>query len=231
MSKESTVSNGKQIFWLAAGRIFAMLITFFMPFFLTRFLTKSEYGIYAQFNSVSLFLMTIFSFGFPTSLYYFVPRSSNDREKRAVVGNTCLALMIGSFLACILLMLPWMQNHVIGSRELLAYLPFLLVSIILFMPTEIMEPLYVTVRDHRISLWYPSVIILIKVFAVILCAVLLKGIKGVLLGVIICDIFLFISTLFYGIWKTDGFHRGRMKDYFSLSLLKKQCLYVYPFGL
>ena len=230
MNNKTTVSNGKQIFWLASGRILAMLVTFFMPFFLTRFLSRQEYGVYAQFNLISLFIMAIFSFGFPNSLYYFIPRS-DDREKRAVIGNTVAALMIGSFLACGLLLLPWMQNHVIGSKELLNYLPFLLVSIILFMPTEIMEPLYVTLRDHKISLWYPSTIILIKVFAVILCSMVLKGVKGVFLGLIICDIFLFISTLLYCLLKTDGLRKLSFKDYFSVSLLKKQCLYIYPFGI
>src|SRR5690554_4974009 len=51
MNKQK-VSDNKQTFWLAFGKIIALLATLAVPLFLTRFLDKDEYGFYNQFNTV-----------------------------------------------------------------------------------------------------------------------------------------------------------------------------------
>lgn len=227
MTNEPKISRVKQTFWLAGGRILAMLVTFVLPFFLTRILSKNEYGIYAQFNTVSQFITAIFAFGFPASLYYFFPSSPTDRH-RALLGNIFLASTAGSWLACLLLMIPPIGKLITGGGEFYNYLPFLCLSIVLFIPTGLMEPFYVVRKDLKLSAWYPSAIILVKVLSVILSAMLIPGVKGVLCGVIAMDIFVYIYTLTYCLKHT---RKNRKAPFFDLSLLKKQIRYTLPFGL
>jgi len=221
----SNISRTKQSFGLAVGKLLAQFLTFFMPLFLSRFLSKHDYGIYAQFNVASSFILALASFGLPSSIYYFFA-NTEARQHRAVIYNTVLAMMLGAGIACALLAIPGLRMLVLGS-EILVFFPLLLVNILVFISSEILEPFYVIQRDWLITLLYPGCMLLLKVVLVVLLASLLGGIAGVLSGIILTDILICLFTHYYCLRKTRNFPRGPWLDF---SLFKRQIRYVVPFG-
>ena len=73
MSDKRT-SDNRIAFYVAAGKILAMIAQFVMPLFLTRFLTKHDYGLYSQFYLIFGFLLSVFGMGIQANLYYFYPK-------------------------------------------------------------------------------------------------------------------------------------------------------------
>ena len=78
------ISEGKQTFYLAAGKIFALLANMVIPLFLTRVFSKDDYGFYSQFNTVLFFLVGFFSFAMFTNMYYFYPTIEENKKKIVV---------------------------------------------------------------------------------------------------------------------------------------------------
>ena len=223
---EKKSSKTKQSFALAIGQLAALALNFIMPFFLTRMLSKSAYGGYSQFNMLSLFILTVFAFGFPATLYYFEPRSSDD-QRRALIGNTLLALMLGSLIASCLMIIPATGNILLGDSDLRTYLPIICLCVIVLMPTEVLEPLYVLLKDINFSMWYPPAIIIVKVSVVVFCTLIFSGLQGVFTGLIITDISILCVCIFYCFIKT---RKPSGSKCFSLQLMKQQIKYILPFS-
>lgn len=71
-----------QSFYIALGKLMALLLSFVMPLCLTRFLTPNDYGIYSQFYTFLFFIVPIFSCGIPSSLYFYYRTESSESSKR-----------------------------------------------------------------------------------------------------------------------------------------------------
>ena len=91
-SSKSTTGN-QFAAYIALGKILAMAAQFVMPLFLTRSLSKADYGLYSQFYLVLGFVSAIFAFGIQSNLYYFYP-GKNESEQRTIVQNTFLLLLL-----------------------------------------------------------------------------------------------------------------------------------------
>ena len=104
MSDKRT-SDNRIAFYVAAGKILAMIAQFVMPLFLTRFLTKHDYGLYSQFYLIFGFLLSVFGMGIQANLYYFYPKSSQTEKSQLVWGNVLLLVFMG-FLGCGVFLTP-----------------------------------------------------------------------------------------------------------------------------
>lgn len=74
---------------IMAGKLIALIATFAMPLFLTRFLSKFEFGVYSQFYVLVNFSTIIFSLGIQSNLYYFYPKA-NEKEQKSLILHTLL---------------------------------------------------------------------------------------------------------------------------------------------
>jgi len=86
MSSVADHFNGKQIAFLALGKIFAIAVQIGVPMFLTRYLTKSDYGLYCQFNMFETLFAGILNLTMASGIYYFFPRLEKSKL-RAIFGN------------------------------------------------------------------------------------------------------------------------------------------------
>src|SRR5690606_7547464 len=134
--------NSKFAGYIALGKILAIMLNFSIPLFLTRFLSKSDYGLYSAYYTITLFLSAIFSMGVYSCLYYFYPTADeNDRKK--YVGNVFLSLLVLGFVGSIFTLLPYVKETLIGEGELLNYVTIIAISVFLTVPSTILSPLYV----------------------------------------------------------------------------------------
>lgn len=210
----------------ATGRIFSMIAGFLMPILLTRFLSQENYGLYSQFNVLLGFMSSIFSFGMQSNLYYYFPGSDEKRQK-ALVGNTLFALMAFALVATVLLIIPQTAKLFIGDGKLLDVKGLISVGIFFSVPVLLIFPLFVTRGDKTLSVIYPPVETLLRVFIIIGTAMVFETIESILLAMVVYHVLQFVFTAFYSSWP----YRKTQGKWFDWGLLKSQLTYAAPFGV
>ena len=220
-----TASNSFAIF-TATGRVLAMLCSFAMPIFLTRFLTKADYGLYSQFYTLLTFCGSIFAFGIQSNLYYFLPKA-DDSKKKSILGNTLFLLSASAVVAAILLEIPAISRTLIKDDSLFQYIHLITICVLFYIPTTILHPLFVIRKDRAISVIFPPLEILLKVVLVIVSGLIFGTLYAIFVSIVILQIVLFLATLVYAmhpVWKIDA-------KWISAVDFKPQLSYALPFGL
>jgi O-antigen/teichoic acid export membrane protein len=102
----------KQAAPLFAARGFSAVLTFLIPVFVARHLSRADYGTYKQFFLVASTAVLVGQIGLPASLYYFMPREPDARGRyliQALVG----LLVVGGVAA-------WIVRATAGASPALA---------------------------------------------------------------------------------------------------------------
>ena len=100
---EKSYSN-KYAVYVAIGRVMAVLCGFVIPIYLTRFLTKHDYGLYCQFFTLETFLGGILVLGIPTCIYYYYSKLT-DRRK-SLLFNNLLLLIFAALIGITIINIP-----------------------------------------------------------------------------------------------------------------------------
>lgn len=226
MSEISYRSN-RFALYVAIGKILAMMAQLIMPMFLTRFLTKADYGTYSQFYLVQGVLGSILCFGFQSNPYYFYPGSTRKRKKQ-VIWNTFLTLFTVGFLGSFTLLIPIVSNCLLKSEVLNEYLYLVIFCIAFFVPTNLIDSLSVVTKNKLIAMFYHPLGIVLKIVSVITFALVFQNIQAIVGGILILNILLFLVVLFC-ILKL--FPIRSKSDFFSFYLFREQLKYSLPFGI
>ena len=227
MKEINIASDNKQTFWLATGKILALLANLAIPLFLTRFLSKDEYGFYSQFNTILYFFVAFFSFGMSTSLYYFFPTAKKDK-RRALIFHTFIFLLIFSSLSAIFIYIPAISSFFLGNEALLEYQLIIYILTIVIVLTRITQPLYVVKKDIGISIWFPPLQVVLKAVFIIVIFLITPGIDSVINAIILSSSLLLIVVFFYLKKTLREFDRG---VYFDKKIAIRQLEYNLPIGL
>jgi O-antigen/teichoic acid export membrane protein len=217
-----------QILYLIVGKISALIATFAIPLILTRLLSKSEYGIFAQFYVVLFFCTEVFNLSMQSSLYYYYP-NADVQKKKSLVIQTLFLLFIAAIFAVSLLSISWIGNSIIGKGDLLEFKKYILFGVVLFMPLYILEPLYVVKKDVFISLIYPPLEVLLRLSVVVAFFVIHPGLHAVFTGVLASATICLIFVLGYT-FKDISF-KDFQSGIFKKEIIKEQLVYCIPFGL
>lgn len=219
--------TAKQTAFIMAGKIIALIATFTLPLFLTRFLTKYEYGIFSQFYVVVNFCTLIFSLGIQSNLYFFYPKA-NDQERKSLIVHTILFLMLFTLIAIGLINIPLLNKYIIGKGDLINYIAFISLGILFLLPVIIIEPLYVAKIDNITSFFYPPAVVLLRLTFVIGFAVYWRSLDSVLYGIIFAGFSCFAFVMIYSL---KGIEIKNIRKILNLELARKQLKYSLPFGL
>ena len=82
----------------SGGPCVGRIATLFLLPFMTRYLTPADYGIIGVVALVPVFLTSILSLGFQTSLGKIYAEASSEQEKEGVIWTSFLALLINNCL-------------------------------------------------------------------------------------------------------------------------------------
>lgn len=220
-----TKRNNSFAIYTATGRILAMLCNFVVPLFLTRYLTKGDYGLYSQFYMVLTFTGSVFSFGLQSNLYYFYPGAS-ENEQKSLIGNTFVVLLLFSFLAFVFVEIPWTSQLFIKDDGLMDYKTIIAISILLYIPSVILFPLFVIKGDKLSSVLFPSLEIVVKVLLVVGTTLVFHDLKSIFYCLLLFQLLVFVFAFCYSFSskrKVEG-------KWFNMSLLFDQFKYAAPFG-
>jgi len=213
---------------LVAGKITAMIATFIMPVFLSRFLSKSDYGLYSQFYILLLFLSGFFGLGIQSNLYYFYPTASNE-TRRVLVLQTFILLVSISIITSSLLFIPIISETLLGRDLIVEYKGYIVIAVLFTIPTSIIESLYVLEKDRRTSIFYPPFVVIIKIVAIIGFALIINNLTSVFNGIIFSSTVIMLFVIYY-VYKVV-FRLSSKVPKLNIRLLLDQLIYALPFGM
>lgn len=221
------VNYRKQMGALITGQMLSLLLGFVLPLFLVRVLSKHDYGLYAQLNVILSFCTVFFSLGFSSELYYSYPTAS-EKEKKVLVSQSFALLVLSGLIACILLYIPAIKQHVTSDQDFLSLYNYLTFAVLFSVPEIIITVLYVLTHDNRASTFFLPAMTILRVALILGAYLICPTIKSVFIAVSFAVFFKFVYVLFYTlrvIWS----HKG--EEFFSIEILKQQLNYSLPLGL
>lgn len=213
---------------LITGKFIAMIITFALPLFLTRFLSKDDYGLFSQFYLIITFIAFFFSFSFQSNLFYLYPVADNKSRKSLVI-HTFLLLSLFSVIAILFLTLPLFRKELIGDTILINHYRLIIFGVILVTPSYIVEPLFVVRKDFLAGIIFPPADVLVRLILVILFVMFRPGINSIFIGIICSAAITYSFALLYSLTELKG--SFSLKEIFDINVIKDQIVFVLPFGV
>ena len=225
MSISTDKGNNRIAFYVAVGKILAMVAQFIMPLFLTRFLTKHDYGLYSQFYLLFGFLLSILGMGMQSNLYFFYPKST-EREQNHLVWGTYLLLLFMALIGCVVFLIPPINHFIINNAYLEKYVYLIAACVFLGMPSLMVDPLSVVRKDKILAVLYHPLEIIGKIILVIVFALIFQSLDAIFYGILILEFLIFMFISLYIIVNYSFPLRGH-----PIAILKKQIAYSLPFGV
>lgn len=221
----TTETNNKYAVYLAIGKILAMIAQFIMPLFLTRYLTKSDYGIYCQYYLWLTFLGNILNMGIQSNLYFFYPNTTHE-ERGTVVWNTLLLQVIIGGSALIIFAIPGFVELILGDGDILRFAPYIVLGVFVFIPSTLITPLATVRKDKMVNMFYPITDIMLKTALVIVFALVFRTLSAIIWAIILLQVIQFVFVVGY-----VGINYHFSLDKTNVIAAKKQLAYSLPFGV
>lgn len=193
-----------------------MIAQFVMPLFLTRFLSKHDYGLYSQFYLLFGFLLSILGMGMQSNLYFFYPKSS-EQEQNHLVWGTYLLLLFMALVGCGVFLIPPVNHFIINNAYLERYVYLIAACVFLGMPSLMVDPLSVVRKDKILAVLYHPIEILGKIVLVIVFALIFQSLDAIFYGILILEFLIFVFMSVYIIANYSFPQRGH-----SIDLLKNR---------
>lgn len=220
-------SYKKQVGALITGQMLSMIIGFIVPLLLVRLLSKNDYGLYAQFNTILSFCTVLFSFGLSSELYYSYPTANNEK-KRILVFQSLMMLLICGLFATIILNVPIVKNHIINDNFLERSYIYLVAVIGISIPEILITSLYVVNHDNKTSAMFLPLMMIIRVTLILLFYSISPSIDSVFFAILISSLIKFVYVIAYAGKLIRNNAPGKLID--SI-ILKDQIRYTIPLGL
>lgn len=83
---------------VSISKVLSLVIAMAVSMFLSRYLSLSEYGTYSQLLTVTNLFTSLFVFGLPCCISYFIPRYTNEEEKRKFISTFYFLIFVVSLI-------------------------------------------------------------------------------------------------------------------------------------
>ena len=210
--------------YVAIGRVLSMLCGFIMPIYLSRFLTKHDYGLYSQFFTLEHFLGTILILGVPTCIYYYYPKLVGKRK--SLLLNNLTLLTIVATLGIVLINIPFVGAKIFKNEELFSYVHVISIFLFFYLPNKLLEPLFVVRKNKLISILVPP----IEALSRLICVIISSQIWGTLESIFFTLAFFQFLLWFFMLIYMFVYEPKEEKPSLSVSLMREQLDYSLPFG-
>jgi len=215
----------KSIF-LFLGKLSGFIVNFLIPIVLVRFISKSDFGYFQQFNLLFTSIVLISTLWINSSLYYFFPEKSK-LEKSMYFK---IVLSIKTIIWFLMLL-----GFILFKDNLLAYLEitnfdsfssYIIITLFFLMMSSSLEVLFILDDKKLHNLLYFSFDRIAKAMLIFLL-VISYSIKGIIISFLLYSMLRFLYTVFYTKnYLTEIFNKKLYKEKF-IKLIK----YSLPFGV
>jgi len=207
------------------GRTVAFAIAVALPILLARKLTPGALGLYKQVFLVVNTAMNVIPLGFGMNVYYFLPR---ERERRgSVVFNTVLILCAAGLLAASAVTLwPGVLSLVSKEPEIRRYASLIGATIILWIPSTLVEILPIANRELKLAMTISIVAQILRTGLFLTAAILWGTVTSLIWAAILYGVLVVGAFWYYMALRFPRFWR-----HFDFGLLGEQMSYAVPLGL
>ena len=145
-----------------------MVASFIMPLVLVRFMSQSDYGVFSQFYTLYTAIYVILALGLHTNIFYFYPTATKEDADK-YVSNTAVLLLLFGLIGGAIMYIPPLQTAIFGNSELGKHIDFVIASIVLATPMNIVSPLNTVREDKWGAMLLPGFVAILRIVAVIGC--------------------------------------------------------------
>ena len=101
--KNDNHSLKTQTLSLFVGKVLAFLVQIITPLILVRILTKTDFGVYQQFQLLAGMFLPILGLCLNTSLFYYYPIYDQEGRKAIIIQTYCMLFLIGIIFVAVFL--------------------------------------------------------------------------------------------------------------------------------
>lgn len=211
---------------LSMGRVIGFALSFFIPFFLSRWLPVDEYGTYKQIMLIWMFLYQVTNWGVDEGLFFFI--KSHPEKKSIFSLNTIIFdLFMTTIVAIVLFSFPSLLASLFNNSDIINYIPVFCILILISIPIQHFEHLLVTTGEIKLALVLEVSYELLKSAIILSGFYFTQSLYIILYGLIALSSLKFVIVLAY--IKKDFIKYNlsihELKDFF-----KKQVSHGMPLG-
>ncbi len=197
-----------------------------LPIILVRLITKADYGSYRQAMLFYVTFGTIFLFGVPQSIYYFIPQLSGDNQKRIVTQSFNILASLGLILTISFFLLSGLIARWLNNEMLSFYIKVFSPYFFFMLPAQAFIPLLISFNRHKDAAFASVGFMVVSLISVLLPLFLGYGLKGVFISMVCFACLQLVVVVLYTAKVLDG-----LPLKWSFNLFKKQLSYATPVGL
>ena len=223
--KKQSTSLTKGASLIVFAKTLAFAFSFVLPLLLVRRLSQSDFGIYKQVFLIAGTGMALFSIGFGSSAFYFLPREQ-QRQPSIIFNILLFNLVMGLAAFALLLIYPGVVVKVFNSSDLLPYAPSIGFIILLWVFSFFLEIAAVAHQELRLATIFIILAQFTKTILLLGAALLFGSIRALVVASIVQAVlqtlilFLYLRSRFPGFWRS-----------FSWQVMRLQLAYALPLGL
>lgn len=221
------VNYKKQMGALVTGQMLSLVLNFMLPLILVRVLTKNDYGLYAQFNVILSFCTVFFSFGLSSELYFSYP-SAKESEKRILVFQSLLMLVLAGILAFGILGIPIIRQYIISDNVFEGYYLYLCFCVLFSVPEILITALYVLNHDNKTSALFLPLMTAFRLILILLIYLKWPTVESIFIAILVSVVIKFVFVMNY-VYKLIKKNRGA--QLINKKLLIEQLSYSIPLGI
>ncbi|HZS48329.1 MAG TPA: lipopolysaccharide biosynthesis protein [Blastocatellia bacterium] len=211
--------------WSMIARTLAFACSFALPLLLVRRLSRQEFGLYKQVFLLALTAINTLPLGIDMSAYYFLPRESKRK------GHVVLNILLFYFLTTIasgfvLYMFPQILHGIFGSDDLIKYSALIAILIPLWGLPFVLENIAYANEEAKLASAFVVVSEFSKAVVLIGATLWFGTLRALIYAAIIHGLvqavisFVYFYSAFGSFWKD-----------FDWSVMRRQLVYILPFGL
>jgi len=188
---------------LSSGKVITMFTGMVMAAILARLFTKVDYAAYKQTTLVYNFALPFLTLGFPSALYYFIPRNKG-KERSVLTSNLILLLPIGILFVLFLwcggskLIANFFKNPSL-NQLLLVYTPYILLSL----PVASLGACLIACKRVKTLVAYNTIFKVVSLICIVSILILWRTPLAAISGIVISMCIMFVPAL-YLMYKSTG---------------------------
>jgi O-antigen/teichoic acid export membrane protein len=219
--------------WLTTANSIAFGLSFIAPLLLARLLSQTEFGVYKQVFQILSSTISALNLQVAATAYYFMPRAP---EKKLQVTVNVLAFYgaLGAVAGALFIVYPECALLVFESSELVAYMPLLGVTILLWLVSSNLEVIPLALGDVRASSVFIVIAQLTKSALTISAALAFHSVRAMIWAAAIQGMLQILFMFAYirrRFGQSFGQSSGRIRGAFDSALFKSQIGNALPHGI
>jgi O-antigen/teichoic acid export membrane protein len=223
--------------WLTTANSIAFGLSFIAPLLLARMLSQTEFGVYKQVFQILTSTISALNLQVAATAYYFMPRAP---EKKLQVTVNVLAFYgaLGAGAGAFFIVYPEWALLVFESGELVAYMPLLGVTILLWLVSSNLEVIPLALGDVRASSILIVIAQLTKSALTISAALVFHSVRAMIWAAAIQGMLQILFMFAYirrrfsqSFGRNSGQNSGRICGAFDWELFKAQLGNALPHGI